>query len=113
MNTDSFIVHLNTDNIYKHISKDVEITFDTSNFELDRSLPKGKNKSDERWISWANHEKIVGLIAKTHSYLKENNDKNKKAKGRKKCVTKRKLRFKDYKNKKQLKLKWNKPFRKK
>ena len=44
MNLDSFIVHLKTDNIYKHISKDVEITFDSSNFELDRSLPKGKKK---------------------------------------------------------------------
>ena len=94
MDIDSFIVHLKTDNIYKHISKDVEITFDTSNFELDRSLPKGKNKSDERWISWENHEKIVGLIAKPHSYLKDNNDENKKQKAEKSVSQKENLNLK-------------------
>ena len=30
--------------IYKDIAKDVETRFDTSNYELDRSLPKGKDK---------------------------------------------------------------------
>ena len=40
----------------------------------------------------------VGLKAKTYSYLKENNDGIRKAKGTKKCVIKRKLRFHDYKN---------------
>ena len=42
MDTDSFIVHVKTDDIYKGITKDVETRFDTSNFETDRSLPKGK-----------------------------------------------------------------------
>ena len=40
MNTDSFIVYSKTDDIYKDIAEDV----DTSNYELDRPLPKGKNK---------------------------------------------------------------------
>ena len=44
MDTKSFIVHIKTDNIYKDIAEDVETRFDTSNFELDRPLPKGKNK---------------------------------------------------------------------
>ena len=44
MDTNSFIVHIKTDNIYKDIAEDVETRFDTSNFELDRPLPKGKNK---------------------------------------------------------------------
>ena len=43
-------------------------------------------------------KKIVGLRAKTYSYLKDNNEENKKAKGTKKCVIKRKLKFQDYKN---------------
>ena len=30
--------------IYKDIAEDVETRFDTSNFELDQPLPKGKNK---------------------------------------------------------------------
>ena len=31
-------------------------------------------------------KQIVGLRTKTYSYLKENNDENKKVKGTKKCV---------------------------
>ena len=41
---------------------------------------------------------FVGLRAKTYSYLKDNDDKCEKAKGSKRCVIKRKLKFKDYKN---------------
>ena len=43
MDTDSFVVYLKTDYIYKDITKDVETRFDISNYELDRSLPKEKN----------------------------------------------------------------------
>ena len=42
---DSFIVHVKTGNICKDIAEDVETRFDTSNFEIDRSLPKGKNRN--------------------------------------------------------------------
>ena len=44
MYTDSFIVHVKTDDIYKVIAEDVETRFHTSNFEIDRPLSKGKNK---------------------------------------------------------------------
>ena len=50
MDTDSFIVHVKTNDIYKDIAEDVETRFDTSNFELDRPLPKGKNKKSN-WIN--------------------------------------------------------------
>ena len=80
---DSFIVHAETDDIYKDIATDVVTRFDTSNYELDRPLPKGKN---ERVIELMKDElggpimkEFVGLRAKRYSYLKENNDKNKKA----------------------------------
>ena len=43
MDTDSLIVHVKTDYIYKDIAEDVEKRFDTSNFEIDIPLPKGKN----------------------------------------------------------------------
>ena len=46
MDTDGFIVYVKTEDI----AEDVETRFDTSKFELDRPLPKGKNK------------KIIGLI---------------------------------------------------
>ena len=43
-------------------------------------------------------KEFVGLRAKTYSYLKDNNSEDKKAKGTKKCVIKRKFKFQDYKN---------------
>ena len=50
MDTDSFIVHVKADDIYKNITEDVETRFNTSNFELDRPLPKGK-KQKSNWIN--------------------------------------------------------------
>ena len=44
MDRDRFIVYIKTNGVYKDIAKYVETRFDTSNYELDRSLPKGKNK---------------------------------------------------------------------
>ena len=40
-----FIVYIKTDNIYKDITEDVDTRFDTSNYELDKPLPKGKYKT--------------------------------------------------------------------
>ena len=42
--------------------------------------------------------KLVGLRVETYSYLIDDGSENKKAKGTKKCVIKRKLKFKYYKN---------------
>ena len=44
MNTDSLIVSIKTDYIYKDTAEDVEKRFDTANCKLERLLPKGKNK---------------------------------------------------------------------
>ena len=43
MDMESFIL-VKTDHTYKDITEDVETKFNTSNFELDRPLPKLKNK---------------------------------------------------------------------
>ena len=40
----SFIVYTKTDDISKDITEGVETRFGTSNYELDRPLPKGKSK---------------------------------------------------------------------
>ena len=40
--------------------------------------------------------KFVGLRAKTYSYLIDDASEDKKAKGTKKCVIKRKLKFENY-----------------
>ena len=43
LDTDSFIVYIKIDEIYKDIAEDVETRFNTSSYELDKSLPKIKN----------------------------------------------------------------------
>ena len=71
MDTDSFIVYIKADDIYIDITGDVETKFDTWNYELDKPLPKGKNKKligliknelDEKIMT-----KLLGLRAKTSS----------------------------------------------
>ena len=42
INTNSFMVHVKAKYIYKDIAEDVETRFDTSNYELEKPLPKGK-----------------------------------------------------------------------
>ena len=42
--------------------------------------------------------KFVGLRAKTYIYLIDDGCEDKKAENRKKCVIKRKLKFKDHEN---------------
>ena len=87
MNTDSFIMYKKTEDIYSDTSEDVETRFHTSNYELDRPLPKRNNK------------KVIGLMKdrlgrqlmtefaalrpKTFSYLTDDSDENKKQKARK------------------------------
>ena len=103
MDTDSLIVYIKKDDRYKNIAEDVNTTrFDTSNYELNKSLPKGKNKKvigltkDE--LGGKIMKKFVGLRAKTYSYLIDDGSEDKKAKDTKKCVLKRKLKFEYYKN---------------
>ena len=43
-------------------------------------------------------EEFVVLRVKSYSYLIDDGSEDKKAKGTKKCVIKRKLKFEDYKN---------------
>ena len=38
MDTDSFIMHIKTKDIYEHIANDVEKRFDSSNYEIKRPL---------------------------------------------------------------------------
>ena len=91
-----------TDHIDKDITEDVETRLDTSVYELDRPLPKGKNKKLMRLMKHELGGKILtrfaGLRAKTYSYLIDDGSKDKKAKGVKKCVIKKKIKFKNCKN---------------
>ena len=76
--------------------------FDTLNYELNRPLPTGKNK---KFIGLMKDElggkiitEFVTLRAKTYSYLANDCKEDKKAKGTKKCVIQRMIKFNDYKN---------------
>ena len=101
MDTDSFIINIKTNDFYKDISNDVENRFDTSNYEVNRSLSTGKNKKiiglmkDE--LGGKIITEFVTLRPKTYSFLTDDGKEDKKAKGKKKCVIKNKIKFNDYK----------------
>ena len=46
MDTDSFVIHIKTNDFYNDISDDVDNRFDTSNYEEKRPLSIGKNKKN-------------------------------------------------------------------
>ena len=101
MDTDSFVMHIKTNDFYKDISDDVDNRFDTSNYEVKRPLPIGKNKKviglmkDE--LGGEIITEFIALRPKTYSYLTDNDKIDKKAKGTKKCVMKKMIKFDDYK----------------
>ena len=72
MDTDSFILYIKTHDIYKDIAEDTETRFDTSNYELDRLLPKVKTKKLfgllKNELGGKIMSKLVGLRVKTYSY---------------------------------------------
>ena len=102
MDTESFIMNIKTKDFYKHVSNDVELRFDMSTYEVNRPLPTGKNKKviglmkDELGGKFITE--FVTLRPKTYSYLTDDCKEDKKAKGIKKCVIKRMIKFNDYKN---------------
>ena len=102
MDTDSFIMNIKTEDFYKDIANDVEKRFDTSNYEVNRPLPTGKNKKviglmkDE--LGGKIITEFVTLRPKTFSYLTDDCKEDKIAKGTKKCIIKRMIKFNDYKN---------------
>ena len=87
MDTDSFIMHIKTEDFYKDIADDVKKRFDTSNYEVNRPLPTGKN---EKVIGLIKDElggkmmtEFVALRPKPYSYLTDECKEDKKAKGAK------------------------------
>ena len=100
MDTDSFIMDIKTNDFYKDIANDVECQFDTSNYEINRPLPMEKNKKviglmkDE--LGGKTITEFVTLRPKTYSYLIDDGKGDKKAKGTKRCVIKKMIKFNDY-----------------
>ena len=90
MDTDSFIVYIKTDDIHKDIPVDVKTRFNTSDYELNKPLPKRKKEK----VIGLMEDQLGGKIVKylqdqeqNHiAFLTDNNDEAKKAKSTKKCV---------------------------
>ena len=101
MDTHSFIMNIKTNDFYKDIANDVENRFDTSNYEVNRPLPTGKNKKIIGLVKDELGGKIitefVTLRPKTNSFLTDDGKEDKKAKGTKKCVIKKMIKFNDCK----------------
>ena len=91
-----------TNYFYKDIANDVEKRFDTSNHECNRPLPIGKNKKVIGLMKDELGGKIITefviLRPKPYSHFTDDGKEDKKAKGTKKCVIKRMIKFNDYKN---------------
>ena len=91
---------IKTEYFYKDIAGDIEKIFDTTNYEVNRPLPTGKNKR----VIGLMKDKLGGKIMtefsavrpKTYSYLMDDDNTDKKAKETNKCVIKRIRKFKDY-----------------
>ena len=101
IDADSFLLNVRTEDFYKDISEDVKDRFDTSNFNCDRPLPIGVNKKvvglmkDE--LGGGIITELIALRPKAYSYITDDLVELKKAKGTKKYVVKKMLRFNDYK----------------
>ena len=101
MDTGSFTMNMKANDFYEDMANDVENRFDTSNYEINRPLPMGKNKKviglmkDE--LGGKIITEFVNLRPKTYSYLTDDGKEDKKAKGTKKCIIKKMIKFNDYK----------------
>ena len=104
LNTDSFVNNNFTEDFFEDINNDIERWFDTSNYDKNdkRQLPMGMNKNaiglfkDE--LGGKIMKEFCALRAKTYTYLMDDDNEKKKAKGIKMCVIKRRLMFGNYKD---------------
>ena len=86
--TDSFVIHIITEDFCEDISNDVEIWYDTSNYVKndERPLPTGENKKVRLFkneLGGKIIKEFCAFRAKTYSYLMDDNSEAKKAKGTK------------------------------
>ena len=92
-------MNIKTNDFYKDIANDVQNRFDTPNYEVNRPLPTGKNKKIIGFMKDELGGKIimefVTLRPKTYSFLTDNGKEDKKAKGTKKCLIKKMIKFND------------------
>ena len=101
--TDSITARIMTEEFYRDIAGDVKRWFATSNYDENNKtpFPIGKNKKvygffkDE--LGGKIMEEFVALRPKTYAYVMDDDSEKNIAKGTKKCVIKRILKFNDCK----------------
>ena len=101
---DTFVINIFTEDVFEDINNVVERWFDTSNYDKNdkRPLQIGVNRKaigifkDE--LGGKIMKEFCALRAKTYTYLMEDDSENKKAKGVKSCIVKRRLTFENYKD---------------
>ena len=98
--TDGFIMHIKTEDFYEDIVNDVKEWFDISNYKIDRPLlitdkVLGKIKGE---LGRKIMAELGTLRPKIYSYLMDYDSEIEKAKGIKKCLIERVLKFNDYKD---------------
>ena len=104
MDTGSFVIHNFSEDFFEDIASDVERWFDTSDYDKNdkRPLQIGMNKKVIRLLKDELGGKIMkefcALKAKTYTYLMDDDNEKKKAKGIRQCIIKRRLMFKNYKD---------------
>ena len=82
MDTESFVMNIKTNDFYKDIANDVDKRFHTSNYEVNRPLPTGKNKKviglmkDE--LGGKIITEFITLRPKTYSYSTDDGKEDKK-----------------------------------
>ena len=102
MDTDSFIIHIKTEDFYEDIANDAEKRFDTSSYHVDRQLTKWGNKKiiglmkDE--LGGRVMTEFVAVRPNTCLYLTDYDSKKKESQRNKKSAIKRIFMFNGYKN---------------
>ena len=100
--TDSFIIHIITEDFFEDISNDVESWYDTSNYDENDKIPLSIGKNIK--VIGLFKDKLGGRIMKefcalrpkTYSYLMDDDSEVNKSKGTKKCIIKRVFMFENY-----------------
>ena len=76
MDADIFIVYIEANDIFKDIAENFETRLQTSNYEIDRTLPKERKKKNKKVIGLMKNKlsgkimpKFLGWRPKAYSYL--------------------------------------------
>ena len=94
---DSCIVQIKSEGVFEDLAEDVEIRFDTSNYEVHKALIIGKNKKEaglmEGELGGKMMKELVALWPKMYISVIDDGCIDKNAKGTRKCVIEQEIKF--------------------